>query len=191
MKITKDRLILDICKKDYKPFRCDTVKSMLKIKDKVKLKIHMPKDLKVIYDNNEAYLEITRKSGKIVQRDLAMPKKENTVGYYMTIFHELIHNTAPELDRPMGSQAYYAEELDYDKEELVAEMGSLLMLEYFGILNIRSYVKGLKYIRVYMADLLDIDYPRYDREHGSTDDTLQFAFEQAERARDYLLKQIL
>jgi len=185
MKITKDRLIQDVYKKEYKEYPSESVARMLRVKNKVNLNIRMPKDIIIIRDDEDVFFSVTSNHKKVTKMTLSIPHKRDTAGYYSIIFHELIHSTQIHFNRPPGNMGYYWGILDYCKEELVAEMGNLLILDHFDILNIRLYIYSLNYIRNYGEYLFE------ELPHDKRDEILDFAFEQAERAKDYLLQQII
>ena len=68
--------------------------------------------------------------------------------YYNTLFHELIHWTGHESILNRHGKPGYAlplkDENEYSKEELVAELGSAMLSEYFGIANIGNSASYLK-----------------------------------------------
>ncbi|MFW5799203.1 MAG: ArdC family protein, partial [Spirochaetota bacterium] len=76
---------------------------------------------KRFYKPNEDYIQIPERS-----------KFEEVNRYYSTLFHELCHSTGHkyrlnrELNTNMGSESY-------SKEELIAEIGSCMLLSYFGL----------------------------------------------------------
>lgn len=85
---------------------------------------------------------------------IQIPKLENfesTDTYYETIFHELVHWTKAKerLDRSFkqdDDKAQAAHRDEYSREELVAEIGSVLLLSHFGrkvdINNSSAYLSG-------------------------------------------------
>ena len=85
---------------------------------------------------------------------IAMPEKTffNSVEeYYATIFHEMIHSTAKQLERPIDG--FGKNEENYSFEELIAEIGSAMLCANAGISNenllsnTAAYCKGwLKYL---------------------------------------------
>lgn len=69
--------------------------------------------------------------------------------YYSTLFHELVHSTGhpTRLDRFEGNKKVAPEGLDYDFEELIAEMGASYLnaeagILYFTLKNSAAYLKG-------------------------------------------------
>ena len=89
---------------------------------------------------------------------IQMPLKEtfeNEVSYYGTLFHEIIHSTGNEkrLQRFKNTDSRIFGSETYSKEELVAEIGSAMLLNECGLLDntiennasyIKSWLKALK-----------------------------------------------
>lgn len=71
--------------------------------------------------------------------------------YYSTLFHELIHSTAKELKRKMGSE--FGGDL-YSKEEVVAECGAMLLCLEFGF-NKVSRDNSVQYLKSWAQKLKD------------------------------------
>lgn len=80
---------------------------------------------------------------------IRVPEKEgftNLYGYYGAVLHEIIHSTSKGLNRELGTSFGTGA---YSKEELVAELGSQMALNQFGIVpdkgedfNSAAYIKG-------------------------------------------------
>lgn len=68
----------------------------------------------------------------------------STDAYYSTLFHELIHSTAAEMKRGTSGNVFGG--VSYSEEEIVAECGSMLLCQVFGIkketLNSSKYVQS-------------------------------------------------
>lgn len=71
--------------------------------------------------------------------------------YYSTLFHELIHSTAKELSRKMGSA--FGGDL-YSKEEIVAECGAMLLCWEFGFKK-EARDNSVQYIQSWSQQLKD------------------------------------
>src|SRR2546423_12894106 len=54
-----------------------------------------------------------------------------TSAYYVVAFHEVVHWTAKRVGRPVGAAWFGSEE--YAQEELVAELGPVMLMEHFGL----------------------------------------------------------
>lgn len=118
--------------------------------DKI-VNIYMEKnniELKIIPNSNKAYC-----SGKQV----VVPDKsqfESLEEYYSTLFHELIHSTGHQdlLNRPKHNLQGDA---IYSREELVAEIGSNLLLSKFGLLNESTSQNSISYLRSWLKPIQD------------------------------------
>ncbi|MFD0878355.1 zincin-like metallopeptidase domain-containing protein, partial [Massilia pinisoli] len=84
---------------------------------------------------------------------ITMPKIQQFLSsedYYATLFHELVHGTGhtSRLKRPTLMEVEKFGDKNYSKEELVAEIGSSFLCNFFGINtpvldeNQEAYVKG-------------------------------------------------
>lgn len=71
--------------------------------------------------------------------------------YYSTLFHELIHSTANELSRKMGSA--FGGDL-YSKEEIVAECGAMLLCLEFGFQK-SARDNSIQYVKSWKDHLID------------------------------------
>lgn len=86
-----------------------------------------------------------------------MPLYKNEVSYYATFFHEMVHSTghSSRLNRPIrnkfGSPAYA-------KEELVAEIGSSLLMEQAGLQNEYNSLNQYAYIKSWESHVMDKNF---------------------------------
>jgi antirestriction protein ArdC len=90
-----------------------------------------------------------------------------TAAYYIVVFHELVHWTLPHTKRPNG---------DYAREELVAELGAVMLMKHFGI-DIGYTERHAYYFQLWLA-----------RSHHEREDALIFAKREAARAVRFILK---
>ena len=83
-----------------------------------------------------------------------MPKKRlfppDSNRYYTILFHELIHWTGTRLGRAM--QSFTQDSDKYSDEELIAEMGAMLLSLQFGIRD--HIINSIKYIKNHGYHLL-------------------------------------
>lgn len=92
------------------------------------------KNISVNYGSNAAYnaQAFTFETGKVISfNSITLPQREQFKGsgqFYETVFHELIHSTAKELNRPLGHG-----KKEYAREELVAEIGQAYIMSFLGI----------------------------------------------------------
>lgn len=97
--------------------------------------------------------------------------------FYSTLFHEMIHSTGHQsrLDRlESGASARFGGE-SYSKEELVAEIGSTMILNQLGIETSKTFSNSAAYIKGWLAVL------RNDSKF------IVSASSKAEKAVDYIL----
>lgn len=66
--------------------------------------------------------------------------------YYSTLFHECTHSTGVALERFEPDNAKFGSEV-YAKEEVVAELGSLFMRDYFGVQGEREQDNSVAYVK--------------------------------------------
>ena len=173
MKISMKGLVRDIHKKKFinTAFNNST-KSKLNVKIKTTLLIKLPRHLKIDYNNtNTAKFWFN-------ENRIELPIFKSTIGCYHIIFHELIHSTMQDLQRPKGVGNYFFIDDDTVKEELIAEIGSLLLQQHFKILNVRSYVKALIYLRNWSEDLID------------NNNYWKYIYKEATKAKNLIIKQI-
>ncbi len=86
-------------------------------------------DVEIRYGGNRRFYTPNKDYIQIPERN----KFDNINRYYSTLFHELCHSTGHKsrLDRRLVSFEMDSE--SYSKEELIAEMGSSMLLSYFGL----------------------------------------------------------
>lgn len=98
-----------------------------------------------------------------------------TAEYYSTAFHEMTHSTGHKsrLDRLTKNAAFGSE--DYSKEELVAEIGSAMLMNYSGVEIAKTSRNSAAYIQGWLKALRD------DKK------LLISAAARAEKAVDYIL----
>ena len=74
--------------------------------------------------------------------------------YYSTAFHELTHSTghSSRLDR-ISRRAFFGNEEDYSREELVAEIGAAALLNHCGIETADSFKNSAAYIQSWLRAL--------------------------------------
>lgn len=74
--------------------------------------------------------------------------------YYSTVFHEFVHSTAKasRCDRPLDTAAFFASET-YSREELIAEMGSAMLMNRLGIEIPKTFANSVAYIQNWLAAL--------------------------------------
>lgn len=135
---------------------------------------HFPKDsAKIVHGFKGA-------SYNVVQDKVKMPKYEafyQSVGYYSTLFHEMIHSTGhpSRLNRPFGKRFG---DVVYAKEELIAEFGAVFLSAQAGILwktqaNHADYLKNWQLALQFMQEDTKL---------------LMRAASEAQKAVDYLLQ---
>lgn len=128
-------LDLELVKKDNFTIneKCESFLNVMKEKTDLDLKID---ELKTVASYNfvEDYISIPIKS-----------IFKNEFSYYTTIFHEIIHWTGNEkrLDRKIVS--YNKDKQRYSKEELIAEMGAMLMGLQHGYSN--HIINSIRYLK--------------------------------------------
>ncbi|MDV4099096.1 hypothetical protein CMT22_17880 [Elizabethkingia anophelis] len=96
----------------------------------------------------------------------------STAKYYSTLFHEVIHWTGNEkrLDRDLNG---HKSKESYSFEELIAEMGSMLICLQFGLSD--EFINSVRYLKGWVT------INRQDRETA-----LRGAFIQSKKAKKYL-----
>lgn len=75
--------------------------------------------------------------------------------YYSTTFHELVHSTgkASRCNREDEKKRSYFGNADYSREELVAEMGSAMLVSHSGIDNAAAFRNSVAYIQSWIKAL--------------------------------------
>jgi antirestriction protein ArdC len=105
----------------------------------------MPKSPLIFFKGKTAYYDIQKD-------EVVLPKLKSftsSEGYYLTLFHELIHSTGHQsrLDRKsITGMAEFGDDL-YTIEELIAELGACYLASFAGILhgeitNSAAYING-------------------------------------------------
>lgn len=74
--------------------------------------------------------------------------------YYSTLFHEIIHSTGHEKRLARLEKAHFGDK-NYAKEELVAEMGSAMILNQLGIDTEATITNSTAYIQSWMSAITD------------------------------------
>lgn len=104
-------------------------------------------------------IEIKQNSNKAycAGKKVVMPDKsqfQNLDEYYSTLFHELVHSTGHKdlLNRPKHN--LQGDEI-YSREELVAEIGSNLILSKFGLLDTNTSSNSISYLRSWLKPIKD------------------------------------
>ncbi len=72
--------------------------------------------------------------------------------YYSTLFHELTHSTSKPLERELGT-AFGSEK--YSFEELIAELGSLFMMQSIGFDTTKTEINSTAYLKGWLKKLKD------------------------------------
>lgn len=70
--------------------------------------------------------------------------------YYSTLFHELTHSTSKPLERELGN-AFGSEK--YSFEELIAELGSLFMMQTIGFDTSKTEINSTAYLKGWLKKL--------------------------------------
>lgn len=112
--------------------------------EKVLNEYYKQENIKVTYSEKEdAYYRPSEHS-------ITVPTKERFKDlneYYTTLFHETVHSTGKTLKRfDEKEKALGNKKEEYSKEELVAELGAMMLCEYFNLKqqtkNSIAYIKG-------------------------------------------------
>ena len=82
-----------------------------------------------------------------------MKQFKETAEYYSTTFHEMVHSTGHEkrLNR-LDAPAHFGSE-DYSKEELIAEIGSSVLVHHCGLETPSSFRNNTGYIQNWLSVL--------------------------------------
>lgn len=82
---------------------------------------------------------------------VSMPKLSTFTGveeYYSALFHELVHWTGHKTELDRHNKKYeYEKENTYSYEELVAELGSAMLMSHFGISSPDSFRNSAAYLK--------------------------------------------
>ena len=74
--------------------------------------------------------------------------------FYSTLFHELVHSTGVSKRCDRGLNKVSSKHSDeYSKEELVAEMGSAMILNQIGIDNEKAFNNSVAYVQSWLREL--------------------------------------
>ena len=147
-------------------------------------------EIQVISDAEKVWEEYKKESGVRLKANaefaayskvldmIYMPTRNSfhsSNGYYGTLFHEAIHSTghAARLDRELKSIT--SDECSYSNEELVAEIGSSMLLATCGIFNDSEVANSGAYIGSWLTRL------KSDRK------LVVMAAQKAQKAADYIL----
>ena len=122
--------------------------------------------------SNKAYYSIS--DDKIVVPMLSQYSKVED--YYSTLFHEMVHSTGAEsrLNRLIKKSVAFGGE-DYSKEELVAEIGSSMLSNMFGLSLKSTMDNNVAYIKSWLKAL------------KNDNKMIVFASSQAEKAVKFIL----
>lgn len=103
----------------------------------------------VIEESNQAYYSPSL--DKVVVPSIE--QYESIAEYYSTLFHELTHSTGHKerLNRITNVAAFGSE--TYSKEELVAEMGAAMLVNYTGLESSSSFTNSAAYIQNWLTAL--------------------------------------
>lgn len=77
----------------------------------------------------------------------------NNEEYYSTLFHEIIHSTGNELRLNRPLDGYYQNANGYAKEELIAEIGAMMLCETVGINSQSTVDNNIAYIMSWKSRL--------------------------------------
>ncbi len=100
---------------------------------------------------------------------------DNTKRYYETVFHELTHSTMSAMKREKG--ATFGDKV-YSQEEIVAEVGSVLLSNYFGLIKEdKDMNNSAEYAKHWAQKIVENPNWLYD------------GMKQAEKAFNYMLEQ--
>jgi antirestriction protein ArdC len=127
-------------------------------------------DARCYYTRTGDYIHMSNK-----ENFLSCENATATVHYYSTLFHELIHATGHSLrlDRFKDNDKKFkdSEQKSYAFEELVAETGSVLLSQHFGIektlrdnhaIYLKSWISALKNDTKFLTSALAKSYRAYD-----------------------------
>ena len=83
-----------------------------------------------------------------------MDQYDTAEEYYSTLFHELTHSTGAEgrCGRDIKKSVSFGSE-EYSREELVAEIGSAMMLNYIGIEAQSTFKNSVAYLQCWLRAL--------------------------------------
>lgn len=108
--------------------------------------------------------------------EVRMPKKEICLTenkYYTTLFHEIVHWTGHE-DRLERDLKGHSDIASYSFEELIAEMGSMIISLQFGILD--EIINSIRYLKFWLTK----------NKIEDNEANLREAFTQSKRAKKFL-----
>lgn len=108
-----------------------------------------PVNKTIVYETREffpLYIAYPKHEIQIYAKDI---HQHNIRGYYLGVFHELTHATMFFLKR----------KLSYSKEECVASLGSLILLNHFNILTYRILRKEITYLYDYYYECHNSIFP--------------------------------
>ncbi|WP_180236346.1 ArdC family protein [Bacillus wiedmannii] len=102
---------------------------------------------------------------------------ESSIEHYSTVFHEMIHSTGhtTRLDRFDGKDSTIFGSESYSKEELVAEIGSNMLLAMFGLEDDRQHENSISYLHGWLTRIKED--PRL----------ITSAAQKAQKAADFIL----
>lgn len=131
---------------------------------------NMPNQPKLTHRGNQAYYRACTHSVRMPKLDTFKSSED----YYKVLYHELIHSTGEAMGRKFGSK--FGDE-KYSKEELVAEIGAMMVCAKVGVnpsdemLNSQAYINGwVKYLKNHKKEVM-------------------FACSQAQKAVTYMLNE--
>lgn len=97
-----------------------------------------------------------------------------TAAYYIVVFHELVHWTKRHIERPSGFDGS-----QYAREELVAELGAVMLMKHFNI-EIGNTARHALYFQTWLS--------RIKSSLCTNSAALKFASKEAQRAVQYILE---
>ena len=131
---------------------------------------NMPNQPVLSHGGNRAYYRPSTHSVKMPKIDTF----NNSEDYYKTLYHELVHSTGSAMGRKFG--ASFGDE-KYSKEELVAEIGSMMLCSKVGVNPSDDFVNSQAYINGWV---------KYLKNHKKE---VMFACSQSQKAVEYMLKE--
>ena len=184
----KKRIVKIPCVKNYVVFNSEQIENLEEIK--ISVDVENTENQAVFeIENSENFVYNIIKKGNLNLRysineiafyspgsDFVMlPKKQYFISaskYYSTLFHEILHWTGHEsrLNRNLKG---HDDKVSYSFEELIAEMGSMLLCLQFGISD--EFVNSVRYLKSWAGS---------NRENRAT--KIRTAFVESKRGKKYL-----
>jgi antirestriction protein ArdC len=155
-----------------KPIK-NEVESLIDIDNFVKntnIKIEHSDEGRCYYNKTSDFIHMTNKENFLSNED-----STPTINYYSTLFHELIHATGhfTRLNRFKDNDAKFKDDKQqsYAFEELIAETGSVLLSQHFGIektlrdnhaIYLKSWISALENDTKFLTSALTRSYKAYE-----------------------------